>query len=59
LLLAVIVVTYQWARAVWVRTALQLAAEQERRRQVAQQQRKGLLDGFDDDRGDADGKPGG
>ena len=57
--LAVIVVTYQWARAVWARTALQLAAEQERRRQVAQQQRKGLLDGFDDDRGDADGKPGG
>ena len=57
--LAVIVVTYQWARAVWARTALQLAAEEERRRQVAKQQRKGLLDGLDDDRGDADGKPGG
>ena len=57
--LAVIVVTYQWARAVWARTALQLAAEEERRRQVAQQQRKGLLDGLDDDRGDADDKPGG
>ena len=47
--LAVIVVTYHWARAVWARTALQLAAEEERRRQVAEQQRKGLLDGFDED----------
>ena len=48
--LAVIVVTYNWARAVWARTALQLAAEEERRRHVAKQQRKGLLDGLDDDR---------
>jgi hypothetical protein len=46
--LAVIVVTYNWARAVWARTALQLAAEEERRRQAAEQQRKGLLDGLDD-----------
>src|SRR4029450_208086 len=29
--LAVIVVTYHWARAVWVRTAVHLAAEEERR----------------------------
>jgi hypothetical protein len=57
--LAVIVVTYHWARAVWARTALQLAAEDERRRHVAEQQRKGLLDGSDDDLGDADDKPGG
>jgi hypothetical protein len=57
--LAVIVVTYHWARAVWARTALQLAAEDERRRHVAEQQRKGLLDGLDDDLGDADDKPGG
>ncbi len=49
--IAVIVVTYHWARAVWARTALQLAAEDERRRQVAHEQRKGLLDGFDDDQG--------
>jgi len=48
--LAVIVVTYNWARAVWARTELQLAAEAERRRHVAEQQRKGLLDGLDDDR---------
>jgi hypothetical protein len=47
--LAVIVVTYNWARAVWARTALQLAAEQERRRQAAEQQRRGLLDGLDED----------
>jgi hypothetical protein len=47
--LAVIVVTYHWARAVWVRTAVHLAAEEERRRYVAEQQRKGLLDGLDDD----------
>lgn len=47
--LAVIVVTYHWARAVWARTALQLAAEEQRRREVAQEQRKGLLDRLDDD----------
>lgn len=57
--LAVIVVTYHWARAVWVRTALQLAAEQDRRRYVAEEQRKGLLDGLDDDPGAPDAKPGG
>jgi hypothetical protein len=49
--IAVIVVTYNWARAVWARTALQLAAEDERRRRVAKRQSKGLLDGLDD-RGD-------
>jgi hypothetical protein len=48
--LAVIVVTVNWARAVWARTALQLAAEEERRRHAAEQQRKGLLDGLDDDK---------
>lgn len=48
--LAVIVVTYHWARAVWVRTAVHLAAEEERRRYVAEQQRKGLLDRFDDNK---------
>jgi hypothetical protein len=52
--LAVIVVTYNWARAVWVRTALQLAAEEERRSQAAKQQRKGLLDGLDDEGDDTE-----
>jgi hypothetical protein len=54
--IAVIVLTINWARAVWARTALQLAAEEERRRHAAEQQRKGLLDGLDDDGGDD--KPG-
>jgi hypothetical protein len=48
--LAVMVITYHWARAVWVRTALQLAAEEERRRRVAEEQRKGLLDDINDER---------
>jgi hypothetical protein len=46
--LAVVVVTYNWARVVWARTAVQLAAEEARRRQAAEQQRKGLLDELDD-----------
>ncbi|WNG94919.1 hypothetical protein [Mycobacterium sp. ITM-2016-00318] len=48
--ITVIVLTYNWARAVWVRTALQLAAEEERRRAVAKRQKKGLLESLDDDR---------
>jgi hypothetical protein len=47
--IAVILLTFHWARVVWSRTALQLAAEEQRRRAVAEQQRKGLLDGLDDD----------
>jgi prepilin signal peptidase PulO-like enzyme (type II secretory pathway) len=50
---AVIVVTYNWARAVWARTALHLAAEEERRRQAAERQRKGLLEDLGDDSGEA------
>jgi hypothetical protein len=50
--LAVMVITYHWARAVWVRTAIQLAAEEERRRRVAEEQRKGLLDDIDEDKPD-------
>lgn len=46
--IAVAVVTFHWARAVWSRTALQLAAEEARRRTAAEQQKKGLLDGLDD-----------
>jgi hypothetical protein len=47
--LAVILVTYNWARAVWARTAVQLAAEDERRRRVAKRQRKTLLDELAED----------
>ncbi|MEO3757498.1 hypothetical protein ABGB19_04285 [Mycobacterium sp. B14F4] len=54
--IAVAVVTFHWARAVWARTALQLAAEEERRRAAAERDKKGLLDGLDDD--DAPGTPG-
>jgi hypothetical protein len=53
--LAVIVLTFNWARAVWARTALQLAAEEERRRMAAEREKKGLLDTFDDDAGDDQG----
>jgi hypothetical protein len=54
--ITVIVLTYNWARAVWARTALQLAAEEERRRAVTKRQTKGLLESLDDDRdNDADG----
>jgi hypothetical protein len=53
--LTVIVLTYNWARAVWARTALQLAAEEERRRAVAKRQTRGLLESLDDDLDDGDG----
>ena len=46
--LAVIVLAFNWARAVWSRTAVQLAAEDERRRRVAEHQKKGLLDSLQD-----------
>ena len=49
--ITVVVLAYNWARVVWARTALQLAAEQERRRAAAKQQTRGLLDGLDDDNG--------
>ncbi|BBZ28034.1 hypothetical protein MMAD_23290 [Mycolicibacterium madagascariense] len=42
--IAVILLAFHWARVVWSRTALQLAAEEERRRLAAMQQTKGLLD---------------
>jgi hypothetical protein len=42
--IAVILLSFHWARVVWSRTAVQLAAEQQRRQAVAESQRKGLLD---------------
>jgi hypothetical protein len=47
--IAVILLSFHWARVVWSRTAVQLAAEEERRRAVADRQRKGLLDDLGDD----------
>src|ERR1700752_4100658 len=50
--LAVIVLAFNWARAVWARTAVQLAAEEERRRITAERQNKGLLDTLNDNNDD-------
>ena len=47
--LAVIVLSYHWARVVAARSALQRAAEEHRRQVIADGQRKGLLDTFVDD----------
>ncbi|MGZ6778297.1 MAG: Rv2732c family membrane protein [Mycobacterium sp.] len=56
--ITVIVLAYNWARVVWARTALQLAAEEERRRAAAKRQTRGLLESLDDDTGtDGDGSP--
>ncbi|WP_421840756.1 hypothetical protein [Mycobacterium sp.] len=44
--ITVILLTFHWARVVWSRTVVQLAAEEQRRRVVAQQQSRTLLDGF-------------
>lgn len=52
---AVILLTFHWARVVWSRTAVQLAAEEERRRVAAEKQRKGLLDDPGDGASAADG----
>lgn len=49
--LAVICLSYHWARVVASRTALQLAAEQHRRQAIAEGQRKGLLETFPDESG--------
>lgn len=46
--ITVILLSYQWARVVWSRTIVQLAAEQERRRVTAQKQSATLLDSLDD-----------
>ncbi|BAX91952.1 hypothetical protein MSG_01799 [Mycobacterium shigaense] len=42
--IAVILLTFHWARVVWSRTLVQLAAEEERRRVAMQQQHRTLLD---------------
>jgi hypothetical protein len=41
--ITVMVLTFHWARLVWSRTAVQLAAEEQRRRSTAQRQPRGLL----------------
>ncbi len=44
--ITVILLTFHWARVVWSRTIVQLAAEEERRRVVAQQHSRTLLESF-------------
>jgi hypothetical protein len=55
--IAVMLLTFHWARVVWSRTIVQLAAEQERRRAAVEQQSKTLLDTLDDDETSGDGQP--
>ncbi|HEX7322218.1 MAG TPA: hypothetical protein VF299_04685 [Mycobacterium sp.] len=45
--ITVIVLTFHWARVVWSRTVVQLAAEQQRREAAAQRQSRTLLDELD------------
>lgn len=45
--LTVILLTFHWARVVWSRTAVHLAAEEQRRRAAAERQSKGFLDSLD------------
>jgi hypothetical protein len=42
--ITVVVLTFHWARVVWTRTIVQLAAEEQRRRVVAKHQSRTLLD---------------
>jgi hypothetical protein len=46
--ITIIVLTFHWARVVWARTIVQLAAEQQRRRAAAHQQSRTLLETLDD-----------
>lgn len=43
----VILLTFHWARVVWTRTALQAAAEAQRRQEAAERGNTSLLDGLD------------
>jgi hypothetical protein len=47
--ITVILLTFHWARLVWSRTIVQLAAEEQRRRVVAQQQSRTLLESLETD----------
>lgn len=46
--IAVLLLTFHWARVVWSRTIVQLAAEEERRREAAGRQSQTLLESLDD-----------
>jgi hypothetical protein len=53
--ITVILLTFHWARVVWSRTIVQLAAEEQRRRVVAQQQSRTLLDNLQTNADNPDG----
>lgn len=53
--ITVILLTFHWARVVWQRTIVQLAAEEQRRRVVAQDQSRTLLDTLETE--ERDGEP--
>lgn len=46
--IAVILLTFNWARVVWSRTIVQLAAEEQRRQSAAQRHARTLLESLDD-----------
>jgi hypothetical protein len=46
--ITIIVLTFHWARVVWSRTIVQLAAEEQRRRAAAHRQSRTLLETVDD-----------
>ncbi|MGB3333977.1 MAG: hypothetical protein WBA79_14325 [Mycobacterium sp.] len=56
--ITLIVLTFHWARVVWSRTALQLAAEAERRQSTAQLQSRNLLDDLNRPEDPPPGEPG-
>jgi hypothetical protein len=55
--IAIILITFHWARVVWARTIVQLAAEQQRRQAAAQRQAQTLLDTLDEPDGAQPPKP--
>ncbi|BBZ38635.1 Rv2732c family membrane protein [Mycobacterium conspicuum] len=54
--ITVLLLTFHWARVVWSRTLVQLAAEEQRRRVAAQRQSQTLLDGLKQDPPDESGR---
>ncbi|HZC92582.1 MAG TPA: hypothetical protein VE400_18355 [Mycobacterium sp.] len=57
--IAVILLTFHWARVVWSRTIVQLAAEEQRRKAAGYRQARTLLETLDDPDGAQPPKPNG
>ena len=56
--ITVMLLTFHWARVVWSRTIVQLAAEEQRRRVAAQQQSMTLLDSLENNTDNTSGPEG-